>query len=72
MTTILYLKASNDVNDHPRRGWLVIAPDSTRWAEEGCEGREPLGRFDPELLNLDWTEIHVSASEYRRMRREYR
>lgn len=72
MTTVLYLKASNDINGNPRRGWLVIGPDFTRWVEEGGEGTGALKRFNPELLELDWTEIHISASEYRRLRREYR
>lgn len=72
VTTILYLKSTNDINGNPRRGWLVVQPDVIKFVDEGYAGPHALREagFD---LTIPWAaEIKISASEYRRMKREYR
>lgn len=70
-TTIIYLKSTNDTNGNPRRGWLVITEESVRFVDEGYEGHYALKRRGVSM-DLDWTEINISASEYKRIKREYR
>lgn len=71
-TTIIYLKSTSDTNGNSRRGWLVVRPDSVKFVDEGYAGPNALKEagFD---LSIPWAaEIKVSASEYKRMKREYK
>ena len=74
MTKVLHLKAPHDRNGNPRRLFVIIT-DEEMWAEdEGYEGiagilarrgnylREPLENATP---------MNITATEYRRIKKEY-
>lgn len=52
MWILNYLKAPNDVNGNPRRGWHAILPGEgvQVWIEEGYRGRDAL----MDWANSDW------------------
>lgn len=72
MITIIYLKSTNDTNGNPRRGWLVVTEDFTRFVDEGYAGPHAIEEAGFDLTTPWAAEIKISASEYKRVKREYR
>lgn len=68
---VIKLNSTNDVNGNPRRGWLVLGPagDSNRFIDYGNQGIETDASIELAYGPIKAT-IKVSASEYRRFKRE--
>lgn len=68
---VIKLNSTNDTNGNPRRGWLILGPagDTNRFIDEGNQGMNT-DRTIEETYGPIKAVIKVSASEYRRFRRE--
>jgi hypothetical protein len=76
MWVVTYVKASQDVNGNPRRGWfcrLAGAPVD-HWVEEGCFGEQSFTNWasQDEVLFLSDRffrnlELEVTVKEYKRL-----
>jgi hypothetical protein len=63
----VYIKAHNEKEGQPLRGWLILQAEGNQFIEDGITGIDAclLPPFTKVLATLN-----VSKSEYRRIRRE--
>lgn len=59
MKTLIYVKAPNDVNGNPRRGWIVTWMDNL-FVDEGYMGRDALYT----ALGMPWSDQSQSTRRY--------
>lgn len=75
-THAIYVKAPNDRNGNPRRGWIFTeSSGETWWQEEGYAG---LSAIKPDIraeylrqVARDAITINVTAGEYRSLRKQW-
>ena len=80
MQTLVYVRAMNDADGNPRRGWIVTWMDN-QFIQEGYHGRRALYRFflidgqdeglDRARLNFDRNvneiTLTITAAQYNRL-----
>jgi len=70
----IYLRAPNDINGNPRRGWAVFriterGSIGERWVEEGYHGHGAMKlAFGDDAAKIPYTTVNVSISEIRSWR----
>lgn len=72
MKVAVKLKAQNDDNGNPRRGWLVYSlPDAEclGWVEENYDGEDALKKEHPEAIVL--CAVNVPVTEYEMAKEDY-
>ncbi len=70
MTTAIYLRAKNDPNGNPQRGWLVMGDEGITFYKEGHKGIHAVPkRYHNAAMDAPW--IETTRSEYHRLVREY-
>lgn len=76
-TQAIYVKAPNDRNGNPRRGWIFVESDGRKWWHE--EGYAGISSVEPKIraeylrqVADDGIVINVTATEYNRLRKQYR
>ena len=65
---VTHLKAPNDANGNPRRGYLVMEHETgnpVQFIDEGYAGNEAVFMRYPKNQTVWTPPIHVSAKEYR-------
>ncbi len=73
---IVWIKAKNDIDGNPQRGFLVHFPNEGKplFVKEGYEGFSRIKKLEDEggnvLFNPDLP-IHVSVDEYKRLVKNY-
>lgn len=76
MWVVTYVKAPNDRNGNPRRGWFCRLADGAvdHWVEEGLQGESALSdwaaRDETRFLSNGFfrnLELEVSVKEYKRL-----
>ena len=66
MSVAVYIKAHNEKEGQPLRGWLILNPEGNEWVDDDLLlGSDSLPPFTKVLATLN-----VSKSEYRRIKRE--
>lgn len=64
MSVAVYIKAHNEREGQPLRGWLILEPAGNQWIDDDMDAAYVLPPFTKVLATLN-----VSKSEYRRIRR---
>jgi hypothetical protein len=72
MTTAIYLAAPNDVNGNPRRGWLFTTGERHEFHDEGYEGVQAIRAEYLQHIARNAPKVNVTATEYRRIAKQYR
>ena len=72
MAHAIYITAPNDVNGNPRRGWLFVSENGTEWHEEGYAGVQAIRVDYLRDIAKDAPRVNVTATEYRRLVKQYR
>jgi hypothetical protein len=71
----IYVKAPNDTNGNPRRGFLFLEDDSPAWFEpEGYGGVHEIASHRGQYLKYAMEcapVVNVTASEYRRLKKDH-
>jgi hypothetical protein len=79
MLHIVRVNCTNDVNDNPRRGWIVMGVNGShapKFINEGCESYDPLYRYLGDgdrhfgarmCEGTAWVSVNVSVREFKRL-----